>query len=106
MAPAKRWTLRRFTRPERTIPWLALRALRPWTGRTETLWREQALLGGLAWRHCAELRKRLHRRATRRRATARAAAGASRGHGRLPCPPWRCSRRLPSPNPPGHRRGL
>ncbi|MEJ7656427.1 MAG: glycosyltransferase [Thermoleophilaceae bacterium] len=104
MAPAKRRTLRRFTRPERTIPWLALRALRPWTGRTETLWREQPLLGGLAWRHCAELRERLRRRATRRRATARAAAGASRGRGRLPCPPWRRSRRPRSPTPP-HRRG-
>ncbi len=71
MAPAKRRTLRRFTLPERTIAWLALRALRPCTGRTETLRREQALLGGLAWRYCAELRKRVRRRATRRRATAR-----------------------------------
>ena len=61
MAPAKRRTLRRFTRGERTIAWLALRSLRPWTGKTETLRREQALLGGLAWRHCAELRKRLRR---------------------------------------------
>lgn len=61
MTPAKRQTLRRLTRPERTIPWLALRSLRPWAGRTETLRREQTMLGGLAWRHGAELRKRLTR---------------------------------------------
>jgi len=48
MAPAKRRTLRRFAHPQRTVAWLALRTLRPWTGRTETLPSEQALLGGLA----------------------------------------------------------
>ncbi len=61
MTPAKRRTLRRLARPERTVPWLVLRSLRAWVGRTETLGREEALLGGLAWRYCAELRKRLRR---------------------------------------------
>ena len=75
--PAKRRTLRRLTRPDRTMAWLALRSLRSWAGRTETLRREQAMLGGLAWRHCAELRKRL----------------------RLPSPPWRRPRRRPAPSP-------
>ena len=72
-APANRRTLRRLAHPQRTIAWLALRSLRPLTGRTETLRREQAMLGGLAWRHCAELGKRLRRRAARRRAAARPA---------------------------------
>jgi len=59
MAPAKRRTLRRFADPERAMAWLALRSPRRWVGRTETLRREQALLGGLAWRRYAEWRKRL-----------------------------------------------
>lgn len=60
--PAKRRTLRRLTHAERMVGWLGLRSLRSCAGRTETLRREQAMLGGLAWRHGAELRKRVRRR--------------------------------------------
>ena len=70
MTAAKRRTVRRFGDPERAMAWLALRSPRRMTGRTETLRREQALLGGLAWRHYAEWRKRAQaigrRRAERR----------------------------------------
>jgi hypothetical protein len=59
MEPAKRRVVRRFPRSERAMAWLALRSPRRATGRTETLRREQALLGGLAWRYYAEARKRL-----------------------------------------------
>ncbi len=59
MGKAKRRTLKWFADSVRATAWLAARSPRRWVGRTETLRREQALLGGLAWRRYAEVRKRL-----------------------------------------------
>lgn len=59
MSPAKRRTLRRFGDSVRGIAWLAARSARPLVGGTETLGRERALLGALAWRRVVEWRGRL-----------------------------------------------
>ncbi len=101
MAPAKRRTVRRLAAPERAIGWLVLRSPRRWLGRTETLRREQALLGGLAWRGYAEWRKRFAagrwppRRAPRRtvaptpaRAAVAAAVVATNGSAPPEPAPW------------------
>ena len=61
MAPAKRRVLRRFEDSTRGIAWLAARSVRPWLGATETLGREQVLLGALAWRRLARSASRLGR---------------------------------------------
>ena len=56
MAPAKRASLRRFVRAERSATaslWLAARMLRVLAGRTETLGSESGLLPGIAWRRLA-----------------------------------------------------
>ncbi|MGI8726521.1 MAG: hypothetical protein ACR2K6_02415 [Solirubrobacterales bacterium] len=43
--------------------WLALRGLRPWIGRNETMGREHFLLGGLQWARTSQRRARRSRRA-------------------------------------------
>jgi hypothetical protein len=41
--------------------WLAYRALRPLTGRNETMGMERGLLAGIVWRRIAGLRARIGR---------------------------------------------
>jgi hypothetical protein len=79
MEPAKRRAVRRFSEPERVAAWLAARAPRRWLGRTETLRREQAMLGGLAWRVYAEGRKRMSELSERRERGARPGTGGAAG---------------------------
>lgn len=58
MAPPKRRALRRFAAAERTptaFAWLALRPLRRFIGRDETLSGEVALVQGIVWRWLATL---------------------------------------------------
>ena len=85
MTPAKRRTLRRLGHPWRMIAWLALRSLRAWMGKKETLRREEALIGGLTWRYVAEVRKRLRRIPERLRHDEAAGGGRTR---RRALPPW------------------
>jgi hypothetical protein len=42
--------------------WLSYRALRPLTGRNETMGMERGLLAGIVWRRLASLRARIGRR--------------------------------------------
>jgi len=62
MSRAKRSTLERFVRSDRTLTglfWLGLRPLRLLTGRNETLGVERVLFRGILYRHLAALKRRL-----------------------------------------------
>ena len=103
MTAAKRRTVRRFLDPERAMAWLILRAPRRLTGKTETLRREQALLGGLAWRRYAELRK--HGQAVGRRRAERGRASAAPAPALATAPSLTSSASATNGGPPGPDAG-
>lgn len=69
MSGAKRRTLERFDRSDRSVSalaWLALRPLRRFAGHNETMGMERLLVRGILYRHLAGIRRRLPRRLRRR----------------------------------------
>lgn len=76
MTPRKVRTLQRFGDSGRGIAWLASRSARPLLGATETLGRERAMLGGLAWRRFVEWRSRAQALRRFRAGSAESANGA------------------------------